>query len=682
MKQFKKIVLLIFSLLFITAFVACSNGDSGNSEEDDKAGNTEICTWMLDIDSEFTSYTFYSDGTGVMYANYYDYPDKSSSLAFTYEGNPTKEGTVLLQIFFGEGSYGTESFTLAMSEGVLYANGIYIVNVTVTENSGGKTDTLKDTCTWVQDTDASNYFIFYADGTVEYYIGGKLEYDRPTLSYEGSPTESGTVTIKVNTGVALFTFTVTKSDDGSISAAEQNFGLTYTMGKDSDDDTTDGGGDDTPSLMFMGFDNVVTIENGTDITGITTTIYSLTSDTTLKFKGGINSITLTTVAAAIGTNDSVKIALDFSETTGITEWTNKLAGQKTLYAISLPGTVTSVADNAFDECTNLKAITIPYTITGFPSVDSDIIVNFGGTLTDWLNGTLVCPDKCTLYLNGEELSGEVTIPDSVTAIRSEAFKYCSKITSIEIPNSVTKIGNNSFYGCSSLKAVYYSGSQEQWLAINFNGNYSNPCNSGAKLFCNGTYTIPDGVTNIEDYEFSDCTALTNIIIPNTVTEIGDYAFYGCSGLTSIIIPDSVTSLGLRAFASCSGLTSITIPSTLTSIASCLFEGCSGLTSITIPDSVTEIGNYAFSGCSELTSVIIPDGITTIETATFQSCNKLTSITIPATVTKITEWAFNGCWNLATINFRGTETQWQAIDIESFCNEYLLTATIVYNYTGD
>ena len=42
----------------------------------------------------------------------------------------------------------------------------------------------------------------------------------------------------------------------------------------------------------------------------------------------------------------------------------------------------------------------------------------------------------------------VTIPNSVTSIGSEAFSCCKSLTSVTIPNSVTSIGNNTFNGCN------------------------------------------------------------------------------------------------------------------------------------------------------------------------------------------------------------------------------------------
>lgn len=39
----------------------------------------------------------------------------------------------------------------------------------------------------------------------------------------------------------------------------------------------------------------------------------------------------------------------------------------------------------------------------------------------------------------------------------------------------------------------------------------------------------------------------SLVLPDSVTEIGDYAFSEYTGLTSIVIPDSVTSIGGNAF---------------------------------------------------------------------------------------------------------------------------------------
>ena len=93
-------------------------------------------------------------------------------------------------------------------------------------------------------------------------------------------------------------------------------------------------------------------------------------------------------------------------------------------------------------------------------------------------------------------------------------------------------------------------------------------------------------------------------MPDGVTSIGEYAFSDCSGLTSITLPDGVTSIGEGAFYDCSSLTGITLPDGVTSIVGFAFSDCSSLTSITLPDDVTSIGEDAFCGCSSLTELVL------------------------------------------------------------------------------
>lgn len=73
-------------------------------------------------------------------------------------------------------------------------------------------------------------------------------------------------------------------------------------------------------------------------------------------------------------------------------------------------------------------------------------------------------------------------------------------------------------------------------------------------------------------------------------------------IVTAVIPDGVTNIGERAFAECTSLTSVTIPDSVTSIGNFIFAYSKPLTSITIPDSVTSIGNYAFGYCASLKTI--------------------------------------------------------------------------------
>ena len=68
----------------------------------------------------------------------------------------------------------------------------------------------------------------------------------------------------------------------------------------------------------------------------------------------------------------------------------------------------------------------------------------------------------------------------------------------------------------------------------------------------------------------------------------------------------------------------------------------------------------------------------IQSDTFDECYNLRKIVIPATVTEIYDGAFEDCHSLDTINYTGTEEQWNEIIIGDR-NEPLMNATINYNY---
>ncbi len=621
------------------------------------------------------------------------------------------------------------------------------------ENNNERTTNDSKVCTWISVSDESMFFNFYADKTAEFYDKDGLKFDRKDISYTGNPTVTGTVTIK---GELKYTFTVTKNSSG-VTATETTLGAVYIMegstgssgdndkddstgGTDNpgendgtDDPVTPGGNDGTddpvtpgdndgtdtegssitpenPStdtdespLMFMGYENVVTIKNGTDTTEITSVIYSLTSDTTLKFKGGINAITLETVAIAISRNDTVKIALDLSEATGITEWTNKLAGQKTLYAISLPGTVTSIDNDAFTGCPKLKAITVQKSIPEYPEVDSAIIVNFAMTLSDWLNCTLLLPEGRSLYLDGKMLSGTLTIPDNVTSIRNSAFKNCQDITKVIITDSVTRIGDYAFHNCSGLTDVTL-GNNIAYIGEYAFSSYPGNDNDGS----NNSVVIPDSVSfigknafqipsqgslcisfgentaergegwcaftgnihisgsSIPSNAFLNCSEITQIEIDESVTAIGSRAFYGCTNLTALEIPNSVKTIGSSAFYGCTGLTGVTISKGVNKIEENAFGGCTGLTEITLPDSITDFID-GFTGCTNLADIYY-DGTLgswlnngTIDFRHSDSVNfyidgtnvkQLTDIEIPDSVEVIPEGAFSGWTNLTSVKISG------------------------------
>ncbi len=184
--------------------------------------------------------------------------------------------------------------------------------------------------------------------------------------------------------------------------------------------------------------------------------------------------------------------------------------------INIPDGVTGIGVSAFAWCKNLEKINIPDSVTRINQdafANCDKLLNEEGiTYADnWLincpkeltslivkDGTVGIADCAVHYVELSELI-DVTLPDSVKYIGSNAFSHCKKLTNVNLSNSVKSIAFCAFGYCSSLTSI----------------------------------KIPNGVTSIGDSAFYYCTGLTSITIPNSVPSIGEWAFTSCSSLVDI-----------------------------------------------------------------------------------------------------------------------------------------------------
>ncbi len=194
--------------------------------------------------------------------------------------------------------------------------------------------------------------------------------------------------------------------------------------------------------------------------------------------------------------------------------------------------VTSIGEFAFQQCSGITSINIPNSVT---SIQQGAFSNCSGL-------------------------SSITIPSSVTSIENTAFWGCSGLTSINIPSSVTSIGVNVFYGCIGLTGITVDSSNTSYCSesgVLFNKDKTTLIYY--PLGKTGSYTIPDGVTVIEQYAFYCNSKLTSVTIPSSVTSIGESAFQFCSKLTIIYIPNGI-SIGSDAIPSTAGRITYTVDS--------------------------------------------------------------------------------------------------------------------------
>ena len=138
--------------------------------------------------------------------------------------------------------------------------------------------------------------------------------------------------------------------------------------------------------------------------------------------------------------------------------------------------------------------------------------------------------------NGCHFLTSIKIPNSVTTIGEGAFNGCYSLTSINIPNSVTTIGKLAFNGCYSLTNINIPNS-----VTTIENRVFIDCKSLTSI------NIPNSVTTIGESAFACCRSLIRINIPNSVTTIGNCAFRFCRRLPSHIKSDIIQRFGEKVF---------------------------------------------------------------------------------------------------------------------------------------
>lgn len=212
-----------------------------------------------------------------------------------------------------------------------------------------------------------------------------------------------------------------------------------------------------------------------------------------------------------------------------------------LTSITIPNSVTSIGEYAFDGCESLTKVNTT-------DLAAWCNINFYSGHSNPLYYAK------SLYIN-DKLATNITIPNGVTRIGKFVFYGCQSLTSLTIPSSVTYIGFQAFFGCPNFTKVNIT-DLAAWCNICFSNQDSNPLYYAKTLYINDklatNITIPNGVTSIGRYAFITCSSLRSLIIPTSVTSIGDYAFSKCINLKSIIIGNNVASVGYEALSATLG----------------------------------------------------------------------------------------------------------------------------------
>ena len=138
-------------------------------------------------------------------------------------------------------------------------------------------------------------------------------------------------------------------------------------------------------------------------------------------------------------------------------------------------------------------------------------------------------------LNHYSTPYSATFASGVTVIDDNAFGGHVGLVSVKIPAEVESIGESAFRLCVNLTDIdvhpengYYRSENGSLFDKNQTVLIQYPLGNRAR-----TYSIPDTVTNIDDYALEACRWLKEVMIPIGVTHIGESAFSRCTGLVAI-----------------------------------------------------------------------------------------------------------------------------------------------------
>lgn len=192
---------------------------------------------------------------------------------------------------------------------------------------------------------------------------------------------------------------------------------------------------------------------------------------------------------------------------------------KAITSVTIPFGVTTIGVSAFYGCNGLAEIHLPRTVSSIHAESFCFANNIASITVDPANATYKSIDGVVYTKDGKKLvtvpcaKTEITIPDAVEEIGSEAFRYTA-IPVVTLPESVSKVDQLAFYDSGIVQI-----------------------------------TISGGVTDIAMEALYSADSLVNVTIQpgEEPVTIGERAFKNNYNLESISIPTNVASIGADAF---------------------------------------------------------------------------------------------------------------------------------------
>lgn len=214
---------------------------------------------------------------------------------------------------------------------------------------------------------------------------------------------------------------------------------------------------------------------------------------------------------------------------------------------------------------------------------------------------------------------ELTLPDSLRTINGRAFARCTGLRSVYLPDGIQFIPSSAFESCSNVVlSVGYDSYAKQYAVRNHIAYVERAAALVAQGSCgasaswelyadgalyirgSGSMTNPKNAASVAWYAYRG--RIRTVSVDAGITNLPDYAFYGCAALTEIRFAEGslLTTVGGSAMRGCTSLTELTLPDRLQTVYGNAWRDCAALTSVYLPESVSYMADSAFTGCNAVT----------------------------------------------------------------------------------
>lgn len=290
---------------------------------------------------------------------------------------------------------------------------------------------------------------------------------------------------------------------------------------------------------------------------------------------------------------------------------NALYNDTKINSLSLPSSIERVKRGAFWKASNLKNVTFADKGKGLKTIGMYAFADCSSLESIDLSNSSITEIPENAFSNCTSLK-TVKLPSTVTKIADDAFADCKKLEEIQgLSNcKISEIGKDAFAGCYNLKTFDISSATITSL----------PDTICSNMYALTSIHLPKTLTSIGTSALEGCKKLEEIagISDCKLTSIGANAFASCSALKEVdLSKSSFTALPTSAFAKDTALTSVKLPDSLTEIGEKAFVGCGAMEKIDLSNTkLTTIGKNAMAEMNDLMYINLPDTVKNVGQSAF------------------------------------------------------------------